>query len=368
MQHRMIPRVALIGAGGHGHSHRRTLNDLAGRGVLEIAAFCDRNPVEPEPGVPFFDDHRAMLTEVRPDAVIICTPPHTHLPIALDCLAAGADLLLEKPPVTTLDEHARLAAAIDESGRRVQVGFQALGSAALASFQAAVGPDASLVSAAGAWWRPDTYYRRSSWAGKQATFDGALVNPFAHALMQALAVAAGFEPALMEIERYRTRDIQTDDCAFLRLTDSDGRRVVAAVSLASAVFVAGEIRAGDAVLEYPTDRVRLGLDAPCAEIPGRIGLLGNLLSDDPLIVPLGRTRTFTQVAEAIVASPPPAPIRVDTPHPDGGGNTLPGIDELVRQVAATGLLPSESDIPWAVPPYRTALARKGVTHAQAEHR
>ncbi|WP_436529868.1 Gfo/Idh/MocA family protein [Actinoplanes sp. HUAS TT8] len=360
----MTARVALVGAGGHGLSHRRTLKDLAGRGVLEIAAFCDRGPVEPEPGVPFFDDHQKMLADVRPDAVIICTPPHTHLGIALDCLSAGADLLLEKPPVTTLAEHARLLEAA--SGRRVQVGFQALGSAALTAFRAAVPSGAALVSAAGAWWRPDTYYRRAPWAGKQAAFDGALVNPFAHALMQALAVADGFEPALMELERYRTRDIQTDDCTFMRLTDSDGRRVVAAVSLASVVFVAGEIRVGDAVLEYPTDRVRWPGASLYTEISGRIGLLGNLLSDEPLIVPLERTRTFTAVAEAIVASPPPATIHIDTPHPDGGGAILPGVDELVRQVAATGLLPSESDIPWAVPPHRVPM--KEVTHAQTEHR
>ncbi len=365
----MTARVALIGAGGHGHSHRRTLKDLAGRGVLEIAALCDRNPVEPEPGVPFFEDHRAMLDAARPDAVIICTPPHTHLPLALDCLAAGADLLLEKPPVTTLAEHARLSEAVAASGRRVQVGFQALGSAALAAFRAAVDPAAPLVSAAGAWWRPDTYYRRAPWAGKQAAFDGALVNPFAHALMQALAVADGFEPELMEVERYRTRDIQTDDCAFLRLTDSDGRRVVAAVSLASAVFVAGEIRVGEAVLEYPTDRVRYSDTQEHTEIPGRIGLLENLISGDPLIVPLERTRTFTTVAEALVASPEPTPITTTTPHPDGSGMTLPGIDVLVREVASTGRLPSESDIPWAVPPHRVDLiTRKGVTHAQAEHR
>ncbi|WP_370644281.1 Gfo/Idh/MocA family protein [Actinoplanes sp. L3-i22] len=358
--------MALIGAGGHGRSHRRTLKDLEGRGVLAIAAFCDRSPVEPEPGVPFFDDHRAMLAAVQPDAVIICTPPHTHLPIALDCLAAGADLLLEKPPVTTLADHAELVAAA--RGRRVQVGFQALGSAALTSFRAAVPADAPLVSAAGAWWRPDTYYQRAPWAGKQSAFDGALVNPFAHALMQALAVADGFEPVLMELERYRTREIQTDDCTFLRLTDADGRRVVAAVSLASAVFVAGEIRVGEAVLEYPTDRIRLAADAIFTEIYGRIGLLGNLLSDEPLVVPLERTRVFTAVAEAIVAGPPPEPIVTSTPHPDGGGMTLPGVDELVRQVAATGLLPSESDIPWAVPPHRVPIEQKGVTRAQAEHR
>ncbi|KUL30006.1 Gfo/Idh/MocA family protein [Actinoplanes awajinensis] len=359
----MTPRVALIGAGGHGVSHRRTLKDLADRGDLEIAALCDRSPVEPEPGVPFFDDHAAMLRAVRPDAVIICTPPHTHLPIALDCLAAGADLLLEKPPVTTLAEHDRLAAAIRDSGRRCQVGFQALGSAALDRFRTATAGSATPVSAAGAWWRADSYYRRAPWAGRQATFDGALVNPFAHALMQALSVADGFEPVTMELERYRTREIDTDDTTFLRLTGSDQRTITVAVTLASSVFVAGEIRVGADVLEYPTDRLRLAFDSTFHEISGRIGLLENLLSGDPLIVPLERTRTFTAVAEAIVSSAPPEPIPASflRPHPDGGGNILPGADDLVRQVAATGLLPSESDIAWAVSPWKGALH-----HAQTE--
>ncbi|WIM93944.1 Gfo/Idh/MocA family oxidoreductase [Actinoplanes oblitus] len=363
----MTRRVALIGAGGHGHSHRRTLNDLAGRGLLEIAALCDRDAVEPEPGVPFFDDHRAMLTAVRPDAVIICTPPHTHLPIALDCLAAGADLLLEKPPVVSLAEHEVLARAVRDGGRRCQVGFQALGSAALATFRAAVS-GADHVSAAGAWWRPDSYYRRAPWAGRQSAFDGALVNPFAHALMQALAVADGFQPMTMEVERYRTREIQTDDCTFLRLTGADGRTMVIGVTLASAVFVPGEIRVGESVLEYPTDRVRLPGDSTYREISGRTGLLANLLGDEPLIAPLDRTRPFTAVAEAIVAAPAPAPIATTTPHPDGGGMVLPGAADLVRRVAATGLLPSDMDLPWAVPPHRVTFDERGVTHAQAEHR
>ncbi|GIF14335.1 Gfo/Idh/MocA family protein [Actinoplanes teichomyceticus] len=366
----MTPRVALIGAGGHGISHRRTLRDLAGRGVLEIAALCDRNPVDPEPGVPFFGDHREMLAAARPDAVIVCTPPHTHLPIALDCLAAGADLLLEKPPVTTLAEHDTLAAAVRERGRRCQVGFQALGSAALARLRAATAGEAEPVSAAGAWWRPDSYYRRSPWAGRQTAFDGALVNPFAHALMQALAVADGFPPVRMELERYRTRPIETDDCTFLRLTGADRRRITIAVTLASPVFVAGEIRIGDAVLEYPTDRLRMPGESSPREVPGRVGLLENLLSGAPLVAPLDRTRTFTAVAEAIAASAPPVAIPAVflRPHPDGGGLVLPGADALVRQVAATGLLPSEHDLPWAAGPQQVIFERGATTHAQTEPR
>ncbi|WP_433825454.1 Gfo/Idh/MocA family protein [Actinoplanes sp. CA-015351] len=363
-----LPRVALIGAGGHGLSHQRVLHTLSLAGRVSVAALCDRRPIVPDllPGVPFFTDHQALLAEVRPDVVIICTPPHTHLPIALSCLEARADLLLEKPPVMSSAEHRRLAAAVAESGRFLQIGFQALGSAALRAL-AATGPDGP-IGVFGAWWRPDAYYSRAPWAGRRSVggrqvFDGALVNPFAHALMQALVLAGpGFRPATAEVARYRTRDIETDDTTFLRVTGVDGRRITAGVTLASPVFLAGEIQVGGAALEYPTDRLRLPGEQEFREVPGRAGLLENLIDHRadpavPLLVPLERTEAFTVVAEAIVGSAPPVEIasRWLAPHPDGGGCVLPGIDEVVREVAETGELPSASSVPWASPPSFVSL-------------
>lgn len=368
----MTTRVALIGAGGHGLWHRRVLQRLGEAGTITVVGLCDRQPVPPHPdapldGVPFFTDHRDLLATAWPEVVVVCTPPHTHLALALDVFAAGADLLLEKPPVMSVAEHERLHAAVVAGNRVLQVGFQALGSAALAAL-CATGP-AGDIGVSGAWWRPDTYYRRAPWAGRrsvdgQPVLDGALVNPFAHALMQALAIAgavAPFRPAGIELERYRSREIETDDSTFLRLTGDDGRRITIAVTLASPVFIAGEIQVGDAVLEYPTDRLRLPGEPDFTHVPGRAGLLENLIEhrDDPavpLLAPLERTAGFTAVAEAIVTAPQPAivPGAFLAPHPDGGGSVVTGIDEVVRAVAGSGRLPSEIGVPWAARPTRTA--------------
>ncbi|HWS37270.1 MAG TPA: Gfo/Idh/MocA family oxidoreductase [Actinoplanes sp.] len=362
----MTTRVALIGAGGHGLWHRRVLQRLWDAGTINVVGLCDRQPVEPHPdapldGVPFFTDHGDLLATTWPDVVIVCTPPHTHLALALDVFAAGADLLLEKPPVMSLAEHERLAAAVAAGNRVLQIGFQALGSAALAALCATA--PAGDIGVSGAWWRPDTYYKRAPWAGRRSVdgrpvFDGALVNPFAHALMQSLAIAGAadsFTTSTIEVERYRSREIETDDSAFVRLTGADGRRITIAVTLASPVFIAGEIRVGDAVLEYPTDRLRLPGERDFTHVPGRAGLLENLIEhrDDPavpLLVPLERTAGFTAVAEAIVTAPPPAIIPGDfrAPHPDGGGAVVTGIDQVVRDVARSGRLPSELGVPWAV--------------------
>ncbi|MFY1634531.1 Gfo/Idh/MocA family protein [Solwaraspora sp. WMMB335] len=385
------PRVALIGASGHGLWHRRQLAPLHQAGVLRLVGLADVRPVEPAPEAPVpdgaavFTDHRQMLAQVRPEVVIICTPPYTHLPIALDALTAGADLLLEKPPVLSLDEHRRLAAALAGHGRVCQVGFQALGSAALAELTAAA-TDGRLgtvtgISTVAAWRRDDAYYRRSPWAGRrsvhgQPSLDGALANPLAHATMQCLAVAAAVEPGapmLVELERYRVRPIEVDDTASMRITLDSGLAIVVAVTLAGEEFIAGEVlvhgTAGTAVLEYPTDRLRLPGEPQLTVVPGRVGLLENLLAHrrDPagvaLVAPLARTEAFTALLEVVQAAPEPCLLGADRTASTGtvGADrvlTIDGINAIVRRSAAELALFSEQEVPWAVRPHRAWLGQE----------
>ncbi|MFI6760579.1 Gfo/Idh/MocA family protein [Micromonospora sp. NPDC050417] len=404
------PRVALIGASGHGRWHRQVIARLRTAGRLELVGLVDVRPVEPlpdadgEPGVAVFTDHREMLRSVRPEVVVVCTPPHTHLPIALDVLASGADLLLEKPPVLSLAEHRRLTEAQAASGRAVQVGFQALGSTALTTLldaiaQGRLGTVTGIATVA-SWQRTDAYYARSPWAGRRfldgrPVLDGALVNPLAHALMQCLAVAsavssvasavplaasgvpggrggAAAEPVAIELERYRTRPIEVDDTASLRISLGCGLPVVAAVTLAGEEYIPGEVivrgTAGRAVLEYPTDRLLLPDDPEPREIPGRVGLLENLLDHRadpdrvPLLVPLERTTGFTALVEAIHAAPEPTLLSGATVV--GGGEppervwSIRGVNQVLRRAAEEGALLHELGVPWAVKPYRVALGEE----------
>ncbi|WP_320064175.1 Gfo/Idh/MocA family protein [Micromonospora sp. RTGN7] len=383
------PRVALIGANGHGRWHRRAIAPLHAAGRVRLVALVDVRPLEDEPGAPLpadaavFTDHARMLAETRPDVVVVCTPPHTHLPIALDVLATGADLLLEKPPVLSTAEHRTLAAALTRTGRACQVGFQALGSAALAALTAAVtggrlGRITGIATVA-AWQRSDGYYARAPWAGRHTlngrpVLDGALANPLAHAVMQCLAVAEAVagtpvRPAAIELERYRVRPIEVDDTAALRVVPRAGPPIVAAVTLAGEEFIPGEVivtgTGGRAVLEYPTDRLLLPGDDMPRTVPGRRGLLENLLdhradpAGTPLIVPLARTAPFTAVLEAIGAAPEPTLLGGDLVIVVGQGPdrvlTVQGVNGALRRAAESGALPSELAVPWAVPPVRTDL-------------
>ncbi len=383
----MIPTVALIGANGHGRWHRRRIAELQSAGTARLVALADPAPVDPDPPVPpgvtVFPGHRELLGAVRPDVVVICTPPHTHLSIALDALAAGCDLLLEKPPVVTTAEHERLCAAVRAAGRACQVGFQALGSAALTRLTGALAAGdlgtVTGVATVASWRRDDTYYRRAPWAGRQhvdgrRALDGALVNPLAHAVMQSLAVAAAAgagEPVTCEAERYRTRPIETDDTAFARITFRGGLRMLAAVTLAGEDFIPGEVivtgTSGRALLEYPTDRLALPGDAGPREVPGRADLLTNLLEHRrdpaavPLIAPLERTAGFTAFAQALTAPGGPAPTLLDGPLVVSHGErparvrVIAGINDVLRLAAATLSLPSELGIAWAGRPHTETL-------------
>jgi predicted dehydrogenase len=372
--------VALIGVGGHGRAHRRTIAELESAGVVRLVALCDVAPVDDAPpGVAVYRDHIAMIDEIRPDIVIACTPPHTHLSIASAALCRGCDVLLEKPPVLNVAEHHALADVVEQTGRVCQVGFQALASPALAELLAAIernelGP-LQTVTAVGAWKRDDSYYRRGSWVGRRRVdgtpvLDGALANPFAHAVMQVLAIVRS-HLVTVEVERYRTRDIEVDDTAALRLTFASGVRALVAVTLCAEEFVPGEITVtgtdGAALLEYPTDRLQLPGDAGPRWVPGRQSLLANLVAhrierSTALVAPLSRTLAFTELLEPITASPvtPVDEMWVvsanDLPHPR---RVISGINGALGSAAQRLALFSELAVPWAMPPVRAANGHEG---------
>ena len=79
-----------------------------------------------------------MLTEARPDVVHVTTPPHSHAPLALQALAAGVHVYVEKPFTVTVAEADEVFAAADRHGRLVCVGHDHLFDPCWAELQAAV--------------------------------------------------------------------------------------------------------------------------------------------------------------------------------------------------------------------------------------
>jgi predicted dehydrogenase len=70
-------------------------------------------------GVPVFRRLEQALGSVRPDLVLLVSPPSTHRPLAEAALAAGSHVVIEKPLAPVLADAEAIAAAVRTHGRVV---------------------------------------------------------------------------------------------------------------------------------------------------------------------------------------------------------------------------------------------------------
>ena len=116
--------ILIIGCGSIGERHLRCFQQT-GRAVVSV---CDANAqllneVSQRYGVHFFSNLAAALAAQTFDALVICTPAHTHLAIAREGAAHGAALLIEKPLSVTLEGIAETQQAIARSGHFTAVAY-----------------------------------------------------------------------------------------------------------------------------------------------------------------------------------------------------------------------------------------------------
>src|ERR1700720_3522189 len=120
-------RVGVIGAGGRMGD---LLNAADKVGNYQIAAVSDvygprRDAIKQRSNgvaTTHANYHEVLQQEI--DAVIIAAPDHWHVRMAVDALAAGKDVYLEKPVTHTMEEGATLAHAVRSSNRILQCGMQ----------------------------------------------------------------------------------------------------------------------------------------------------------------------------------------------------------------------------------------------------
>jgi myo-inositol 2-dehydrogenase / D-chiro-inositol 1-dehydrogenase len=65
-------------------------------------------------GCAAFGDYREVLSQAGIDAVMVATPDHWHIPMAIDAARAGKHISLEKPLGTCVDHGRKLVAALKE--------------------------------------------------------------------------------------------------------------------------------------------------------------------------------------------------------------------------------------------------------------
>lgn len=119
-----IIRAGVVGAGAFGRHHAGKYAKLPGvqlAGIADVNSEARRNAAATY-GVPAFSDWRDLLGMV--DVVSVCSPATTHAAIVRAFLDANADVLVEKPIATNLDEADALIALAEEKNRVLTVGHQ----------------------------------------------------------------------------------------------------------------------------------------------------------------------------------------------------------------------------------------------------
>lgn len=109
-------RVAIVGGGVMGRQHAGT---LIGMPEAKLVAVVDpfQHTLADDYQVSGFTELGTMLDSIAPEAVIVANPNDLHVDTALQCMAAGVPVLLEKPVATSLDDCRTLI----DAQRRMQV-------------------------------------------------------------------------------------------------------------------------------------------------------------------------------------------------------------------------------------------------------
>ena len=117
-------KVGVIGCGYWGPQLIRNLYEMSN---VELVAVADTKLDRLEfvrrhyPGVALFSSHQELL-ESDVEAVVISTPIHTHHRLAMEALAAGKHIMVEKPLAASIDEAVQVINLARARGRMVMVG------------------------------------------------------------------------------------------------------------------------------------------------------------------------------------------------------------------------------------------------------
>jgi len=116
-------RVAVVGCGYWGSKHARVLH--AADGVDQVVLIDSREDRVLNLGrsyktAPWYRDLQPALAQV--DAVVVATPPSTHVAVALQAIEAGKHVLVEKPLAPTSEGARRLERAAAAAGVVLMVG------------------------------------------------------------------------------------------------------------------------------------------------------------------------------------------------------------------------------------------------------
>ncbi|MDR0852646.1 MAG: Gfo/Idh/MocA family oxidoreductase [Clostridiales Family XIII bacterium] len=189
-------KYALIGCGRIAENHIKAAADNR----FEIEAVCDiipermetllkqtaaetRNPIGK---IGRHTDYRQLIDKTAPELVSIATESGSHAQIALDCIEAGINVIIEKPMALSLTDADKIIEAAAARNVKVSVCHQNRFNPAVQALRKAMDAERFGKLSHGSvhvrWNRGQEYYRQAPWRGTWAQDGGALMNQCIHGI------------------------------------------------------------------------------------------------------------------------------------------------------------------------------------------
>jgi predicted dehydrogenase len=118
-------KLAIVGMGRMGITHYSIINSNP---YIEIESVSDSSGVilslmEKYFKVKTFKDYNDLLEQMKPDAILVCTPPNLHFPIIKKASEKGIHAFVEKPFTTKLTQATELMQLYARTNLVNQVGY-----------------------------------------------------------------------------------------------------------------------------------------------------------------------------------------------------------------------------------------------------
>lgn len=209
--------IAIIGCSLIAHTHVTALKEIPEANICGVwnrtpermAEFASKYQLKT------YADYQEVLDDPSVDTVLITLAPGVHVDYALKAVAAGKNIILEKPMDIDVAKCLRLIEECRKNGLGLAVIFQNRYTAAARSVKQALDQGllgkVFLADAYIKWYRSPEYYRSGQWRGTwELEGGGALINQAIHTI-DLVQWFMGGAVSVQGMIRTATHAIQTED-------------------------------------------------------------------------------------------------------------------------------------------------------------
>lgn len=181
--------IAILGCGKVAHLHAKAVKNLKNANLAGVWSRSEdtAKTFANQYNVPFFTEIEQLVKLEKIDLAIVCTPHPFHLAPVLEAAAAGANILVEKPLASTLEDSDKIIEACKTAGVKLGVisqrrWYEPVKRVKEAIVKGKIGkPVFGTINMLG--WRDKAYYDADEWRGTwQMEGGGVLVNQAPHQL------------------------------------------------------------------------------------------------------------------------------------------------------------------------------------------